>query len=56
MKNQENYFRKLNKGELKTIKGGITPRDCMSWDTRLRCCKKWLPEASERPVCPDSPF
>lgn len=49
-------LKKLRKAELKTIKGGIIPRDCMSWDVRLRCCRQWLPEASERPVCPDGPL
>ncbi|WES99866.1 hypothetical protein P2W68_09590 [Chryseobacterium arthrosphaerae] len=49
-------LKKLRPGELKTIKGGIIPRGCMSWDTRLRCCKEWLPESSDRPVCPENPF
>ncbi|HBV14650.1 hypothetical protein [Chryseobacterium carnipullorum] len=55
MKNLTDNMRKLKKGELKTIKGGIVPIGCNSWDPRKRCCRSWDSEHSSNPTCEDAP-
>ncbi|WP_165828280.1 bacteriocin-like protein [Chryseobacterium phosphatilyticum] len=45
-------LKKLNKAELKTIRGGLIPRGCISWDFTVRCCRQWDPMFWENPVCP----
>ncbi|WP_262496810.1 bacteriocin-like protein [Chryseobacterium sp. 52] len=34
-------FKKLSKGELKKIQGGIAPACCLSWNPVLRECRRW---------------
>jgi len=48
-------LKKLNRGELRTIKGGIIPIGCNSWDGRNRCCREWAPDYCNQPTCPDAP-
>lgn len=52
MKNPTN-MKKLKKGELKTIKGGIIPIGCINWDPRKRCCRSWDDDHMNNPVCPE---
>ncbi|MBK1896060.1 bacteriocin-like protein [Chryseobacterium paridis] len=48
-------LRKLNKRELKTIKGGNVPIGCNSWDPRARCCNAWDTDHCQNATCPNSP-
>ncbi|MDR6920659.1 MULTISPECIES: bacteriocin-like protein [Chryseobacterium] len=48
-------LKKLNRGELRTIKGGIIPLGCNRWDGRNRCCREWAPDYCNQPTCPDAP-
>lgn len=52
MKNLTN-MKKLKKVELKTIKGGLIPIGCTSWDPRKRCCRSWDDDHMNNPVCPE---
>ncbi|WP_343610528.1 hypothetical protein [Chryseobacterium oranimense] len=48
-------MRKLNKSDLRVIKGGIIPIGCNSWDPKVRCCRSWDAEHAGNPTCADSP-
>lgn len=50
-----NNLRKLNKKELKTIKGGNVPLGCNSWNPQARCCMEWAPDYCGNRTCPNSP-
>ncbi|MDV7698157.1 hypothetical protein N6B72_14610 [Chryseobacterium soli] len=51
MKNLNENMKKLKKGELKTIKGGIAPIGCNNWNPLLRCCRAWDEEHQSNPTC-----
>lgn len=48
-------LKKLERRELKTIKGGIIPLGCLRWDGRNRCCREWEPDFCHNATCPDAP-
>lgn len=45
-------LKKLQKGELKTIRGGAAPLGCNNWDPRARCCRAWDDGYQDSPTCP----
>ena len=50
-----NNLRKLNKRELKTIKGGNIPLGCRSWNSQARCCSEWDADHCHNQTCPNLP-
>ncbi|WP_435384113.1 bacteriocin-like protein [Chryseobacterium tructae] len=48
-------LRKLNKGELKKIKGGRPPLGCNNWNPAAACCRAWAEGYCGGTTCPDSP-
>jgi hypothetical protein len=51
MKNLNENMKKLKKGELETIKGGIIPIGCNNWNPVGRCCRAWDEEHQDKPTC-----
>lgn len=52
MKKLAENLRKLNKSELKTIKGGAAPIGCDNWNPQARCCRAWDAEHQNNQTCP----
>lgn len=50
-----NNLRKLNKRELRTIKGGDAPAGCNRWNAPDRCCSEWDMENCHNDTCPNLP-
>ncbi|AZA90443.1 hypothetical protein EG343_07330 [Chryseobacterium nakagawai] len=48
-------LKKLQRAELKIVKGGDIPIGCDTWDAGKRCCREWQTEYCNSPTCPDAP-
>lgn len=48
-------LKRLQRAQLKTVKGGDIPIGCDTWDGGKRCCREWQAEYCNSPTCPDAP-